>query len=230
MTDLIRVCVFDACGTLFDVHSAMARHAVAIGDNASGISKLWRSKQLEYSWVHSLMGRHIDFRHLTEVALEFALRSYGVEDQRIERALCDSYLMLDAYPEVVGVLQGLQRIGLTTAILSNGSPDMLLRGVQSAGIDELIEVCLSIEKVGIYKPHRAAYELATSSLDTKPSNIAFFSSNAWDAIGAHTFGFRTFWVNRRNQLEEYGLYGKVVRLQALDAVFEHIPVPTEYDQ
>src|SRR5262249_34261828 len=163
---------------------------------------LWRTKQLEYSWVHSLMGRHVDFWHLTQAALEFALAAYGVEDQRLRRALSDSYLTLDAYPEVVGALRGLRRIGLTTAILSNGSPDMLRRAVQSAGLESLLDVCLSIEEVGIYKPHRAAYELATSSLRMQPSNIAFFSSNAWDAIGAHTFGFPTFWVNRLDQPEE----------------------------
>ena len=223
----IRVCLFDAYGTLFDVHSAMAKHAAAVGDNAGEISKLWRTKQLEYSWVHSLMGHYVDFWHITQAALEFALQSYRIEDQRLRRALSDSYLVLDAYPEIVGVLQKLRRVGLTTAILSNGSPNMLRRAVQSAGLDELLDICLSIEGGGIYKPHRTAYELATSSLEMEPANIAFFSLNAWDAIGAHTFGFRTFWVNRLNQPEEYGLYGKVVRLRALDAVFGHITVPNQ---
>src|SRR5262249_18797212 len=225
-TTPIRVCLFDAYGTLFDVHSAMAKHAAAVGANAGEISKLWRTKQLEYSWVHSLMGRYVDFWRITEAALEFALRSYGIEDQRLKRSLSDSYLVLDAYPETVGVLQQLRRIGVTTAILSNGPPHMLRRAIQSARLEELLDICLSIEGRRIYKPHRAAYEIATSSLDMKPSNIAFFSSNAWDAAGAHAFGFRTFWVNRLNQPEEYELYAKVVRLRSLDAVFEHITVPT----
>src|SRR5215831_10259914 len=128
----IRVCLFDAYGTLFDVHSAMAKHAVAVGDNAVEISKLWRTKQLEYAWVHSLMGHYVDFWHITQAALEFALRSYGIEDQRLKQALSDSYLVLDAYPEIAGVLQKLRGVGLTTAILSNGSPDMLRRAVEAA--------------------------------------------------------------------------------------------------
>jgi len=214
--DLIRACVFDAYGTLFDVHSAVAKHAELLGKNSGEISKLWRTKQLEYSWVHCLMGRHEDFWELTGVALDYALAYYNVSDERVKSVLRESYLSLDAYPEVPAVLQRLRTAGLKTAVLSNGSPFMLTRAIHSAGLESLMDECLSIEQVGIYKPHAFAYEIVTTTLDVRPNEVAFFSSNAWDAAGAHTFGFRSFWVNRSKQPEEYGLHSKATILASLE--------------
>jgi 2-haloacid dehalogenase len=215
-------CVFDAYGTLFDVHSAVAKHAESLGKDAAEISRLWRTKQLEYSWVHSLMERHVDFWSLTSVALDYALAFHNVHDEQVKRRLLESYLSLDAYAEVPSVLQKLRGAGIKTAVLSNGSPLMLERAVKSAGLDDLIEKCLSIEEVRIYKPDPEAYTIATDALSILPGDVAFFSSNAWDAIGAHTFGFRPFWVNRSKQPEEYGLYSKVTVLASLEEGLDHV--------
>jgi len=220
-TQRIKACVFDAYGTLFNVHSAVARHAAALGAHSSEISTLWRSKQLEYWWVHSLMRRHVDFWELTGAALDYALAFYNVKDEKLQRALLESYLALDAYPEVPLVLRSLREAGVRTAILSNGSPSMLDNAVRSAGLGDLIHECLSIERIRIYKPDPAAYEVARSALGVSATNeVAFFSSNAWDAIGAHTFGFRTFWLNRSSQPEEYELNDKATTLYSLSNAVE----------
>jgi 2-haloacid dehalogenase len=214
-------CVFDAYGTLFNVHSAVARHANALGKGAAEISSVWRAKQLEYSWVHSLMRRHVDFWELTQRALDYALTLHRVSDDRLKRALMESYLALDAYDEIPSVLRRLREADIKTAILSNGSPFMLQRAVESAGINDLIDKCLSIEEVRVYKPDPAAYQIATSALKLQsPGEACFFSSNAWDVAGAHTFGFHAFWVNRSNQPEEYGLHKSVQRLSSLSDAIE----------
>jgi 2-haloacid dehalogenase len=215
MSDPIRACVFDAYGTLLDVHSAAARNAELLGGNSAEVSGLWRTKQLEYSWVHTLMRRHVDFWELTGAALEYALAFYNVHDEGVRRALSDSYLTLDAYPEVPSVLLRLKAAGLKTAVLSNGSPFMLERAINSAGLRDMLDECLSIEEVRIYKPAPSAYQIATASLSVRPNEIAFFSSNAWDAAGAAAFGFQPFWVNRSGQPEEYGLNSKAVILASL---------------
>jgi 2-haloacid dehalogenase len=214
-------CVFDAYGTLFNVHSAVARHASSLGKAAAEISNLWRAKQLEYSWVQSLMRRHVDFWELTQRALDYALALHQVSDDRLKRALMESYLALDAYDEIPSVLRKLRAADIKTAILSNGSPFMLQHAMESAGISDLIDKCLSIEEVRVYKPDPAAYQIATSALKLQsPGEACFFSSNAWDVAGAHTFGFRAFWVNRSNQPEEYGLHQKVKRLGSLSDAIE----------
>jgi 2-haloacid dehalogenase len=218
----IKACVFDAYGTLFDVHSAVAKHAENLGPDSIAISRLWRTKQLEYSWVHSLMRRHVDFWELTGAALDYALAFHNVHDAQLRDALRESYLALDAYSEVSSALENLRAAGLKTAVLSNGSPFMLDRAVKSAGLESLLDKCLSIEEVGIYKPDPAAYEIATKSLSVRSSEVGFFSSNPWDAIGAHTFGFRAFWVNRSGQPSEYGLQGEVTMLSSLAAAVDRV--------
>jgi 2-haloacid dehalogenase len=218
----VSVCIFDAYGTLFDVHSAAARHSELLGKNAAEVSKLWRVKQLEYSWVHSLMRRHVDFWELTNLALEYALAFHGVRDERIKELLRDSYLSLGAYAEVPAVLEKLKAAGMKTAVLSNGSPFMLDRALQSAGLSSLLDKSLSIEDVAIYKPDPAAYRIATASFSVEPGDVAFFSSNAWDAIGAHTFGFKPFWVNRSRQPDEYGLNSKATILTSLGDALKHV--------
>jgi 2-haloacid dehalogenase len=214
-------CVFDAYGTVFDVHSAVARHANSVGDAAAEISDLWRSKQLEYSWVHSLMRRHVDFWELTNRALKYALAFHKINDDQLRHALLQSYLALDAYEDTPIFLRKLRQADIKTAILSNGSPFMLQHAVKSAGIGGLIDQCLSIEEVGVYKPDAAAYQLALAALKMQsPNEACFFSSNAWDVAGAHAFGFRAFWVNRSNRPEEYGLHEKVKTLTSLSDAIE----------
>jgi len=198
----IKACVFDAYGTLFDVHSAVGRHASRIGEQADAVSNLWRMKQLQYTWLRSLMGKHVDFWRLTGDALDFALEAHAIDDAKLRDDLMNAYMGLDAYPEVKDTLQKLKRAGLKTAILSNGSPAMLESAVDNAGIRDLIDDNLSVEDVGIYKPVPRVYQLAVDRLGVGRDQISFQSSNAWDAVGAATFGFHVAWINRFGQGRE----------------------------
>jgi 2-haloacid dehalogenase len=191
----IEACVFDAYGTLFDVHSAVARLRARIGDRAEALSQLWRSKQLEYTWLRALMGRHADFWQVTGDALDYALACTGV-DTTWREPLMQAYLTLDAYPEVPDALRRLRAGGLRTMILSNGEPGMLRAAATSAGIAELLDAILSVEEVGIFKPHPTVYQLALDRLGVPPHQVAFQSSNGWDVCGAAACGLRTVWINR----------------------------------
>ena len=188
--DDIAACVFDAYGTLFDVHSAVAYGGAALGDKAAAVSALWRQKQLEYTWLRSLMGAHADFRHVTEDGLDYALAAHSVEDEALKARLMDLYLTLDAYPDAAACLEALRAGGLKTAILSNGEPEMLRAAVASAGLTNLFDAVLSIEEVGIFKPDPRTYQLAVDRLEVPAERICFVSTNAWDAAGAAYFGFR----------------------------------------
>ena len=196
----IRACVFDAYGTLFDVHSAVGRLRGQIGDElgdrADALSQLWRTKQLEYTWLRALMGRHADFWQVTGEALDYALARTGIEPA-LRAPLLEAYLALDAYPEVADVLRRLRAGGLTTAILSNGEPRMLEAGARSAGIERMLDAILSVEAVGIFKPAARVYRLAVDRLGVPAQAIAFQSSNAWDVHGAACCGLRPVWVNRQ---------------------------------
>jgi 2-haloacid dehalogenase len=192
----IRACVFDAYGTLFDVHSAVGRLRAELGDRGEALSQLWRTKQLEYTWLRALMGRHADFWQVTGEALDYALARTGV-DPAVRAPLLEAYLTLDAYPEVADVLRRLRAGGLKTAILSNGEPKMLAAGAHSARIDGLLDANLSVEEVGVFKPAPSVYQLAVYRLGVPPDAIAFQSSNAWDVHGAACFGLRPVWINRQ---------------------------------
>jgi len=192
----ITACVFDAYGTLFDVHSAIHHGGEELGDKATEVSELWRQKQLEYTWLRSLMGAHVDFWQVTAESLDFALSATGTENAELHQTLMDLYLTLDAYPEVKTTLETLKNAGLATAILSNGSPMMLDSAIQSAGLQPVLDLALSVEDVGIYKPDSRVYQLAVDRLDTPRERICFLSSNGWDARGAAHFGFHVAWVNR----------------------------------
>lgn len=192
-------CVFDAYGTLFDVHSAVQRGGSALGDKAGAVSALWRQKQLEYTWLRSLMGAHADFRQVTQDGLDYALAAHGVDDAALKARLMALYLTLDAYPDVAACLETLRAAGLATAILSNGEPEMLDAAVTSAGLTALFDAVLSVEEVGIFKPDPRVYQLAVDRLQVRPERICFVSTNAWDAAGAAFFGFRVAWLNRFGQ-------------------------------
>ncbi len=195
-------CVFDAYGTLLDVASAAAKCTDTLGDKAANLGQIWRTKQLEYSWLRSLMGEHADFWQLTGDALDFAMETIGVEDNALRQRLMDLYFTLDAFEEVPGVLKTLKDKGLKTAILSNGSPDMLNGAIGHAGIGHLLDAVYSVEDVGIFKPHPSVYQMAVDGLGLPPDRIRFLSSNAWDVAGASHFGFRVIWVNRYGQAPE----------------------------
>jgi len=194
--------VFDAYGTLFDVHAPARAARGALGERADAVSGLWRTKQLEYTWLRSLMGRHADFWQVTREALEFAMAAHGLDDPELRERLLGAYLELDCYPEVPGVLATLKRAGRRTAILSNGSPEMLRTAVAASDLGPLLDCVLSAEEVQVFKPDPRVYRLASEKLGIEPRSICFQSSNAWDVAGASSFGFRTVWVNRFGQERE----------------------------
>jgi 2-haloacid dehalogenase len=198
----IKACVFDAYGTLFDYASAAARCRDVLGDRFTALTALWRDKQLQYTWLRALQGRHADFWQVTGDALDVALETLGIAEPGLRARLMDLYLALDAFPEVPDVLRHLQAGGLKTAILSNGTPDMLDAGVRSAGIADLLDAVLSVEAVGVYKPHPKVYHLAVDRFGLPAADIAFLSSNAWDAWAASAFGMRVVWCNRYGQRPE----------------------------
>lgn len=198
----IKVCAFDAYGTLFDVAAAARQLRDELGDLWEQLAEIWRTKQVQYTWLRSLMGRYADFRQVTQEALAFAMDTVGLEDPALAERLMNLYDRLDAYPEVSDVLRTLKNAGRSTAILSNGSPGMLRSAVQAAEIDALLDDVLSVDTLQIYKPHPDVYALVTSRFGVGPSDVAFFSSNAWDAAGAAAFGFRVVWVNRFGQRRE----------------------------
>lgn len=192
----IRACVFDAYGTLFDVHAPVAREAVALGDKAEAVSRMWRDKQLQYTWLRSLMGAHADFSVVTADALDYALAAHGIADDALRNRLLALYRTLDAYPDAAPCLAGLRERGLVTALLSNGSPEMLSSATRSAGIDRLLDHVLSVEAVGVYKPDPRVYHLAVEATGAVPREVCFVSMNPWDASGAAYFGFRVVRLNR----------------------------------
>ena len=192
----IGACVFDAYGTLFDVHSAVGRGGAPLGEKADGVSDLWRQKQLEYTWLRSLMGAYVDFWQVTSDGLDYALAAHGVDDPGLHRDLMSLYLSLDAYPDVADTLQRLRAAGKKTAILSNGAPKMLNAAIESAGLGGALDAALSVDDLRVYKPDRRIYQLAVDTLDVAPGRICFVSTNAWDASGAAHFGFKVAWLNR----------------------------------
>jgi 2-haloacid dehalogenase len=203
LLDNARAVVFDAYGTLFDVHSAVARHAAAVGPEAARLSEIWRAKQLEYSWVLSLLGRYEPFWTLTERALDYAFARVSAADRSTRERLLDAYRTLDAYPEVAGVLDGLKRRRVRTGILSNGSPAMLAEAVTSAGLGSRLDAVLSVEAAGVFKTSPDTYRLVLGAFEAAPEEIVFVSSNRWDIAGAAAFGFRPVWVNRTGLPDEY---------------------------
>jgi 2-haloacid dehalogenase len=198
----IKVCVFDAYGTLFDVHSAVGQHVQALGSQADSISMLWRQKQLEYTWLRSLMGRYVDFQQVTAQALSYALQAHSVADAPLEQRLLLAYNQLSSYPEVITTLKQLREAGIATAILSNGSPDMLHAAVAHAGLSDLIDQVISVDSLSIYKPDPRVYQLAVDGFGVTKKHILFHSSNAWDVAGAVNFGFHVAWINRFSQPPE----------------------------
>ncbi len=198
----IRACVFDAYGTLFDVHAAAARCRADLGNKADPLSETWRQKQLQYTWLRSLMGAHVDFWQVTGDALDYAMAAVNLDDAAMRERLMDLYRQLEAYPEVPSVLRDLKEAGLITAILSNGAPSMLEAAVESAGIGSDLDHILSVEDAGIYKPDPRVYRLAVDRIGVSPNQICFMSSNSWDAYGASHFGFTVVWVNRFGQPQE----------------------------
>jgi 2-haloacid dehalogenase len=198
---MARAFVFDAYGTLFDVHAAINRHRAAAGPDADRFSEIWRTKQLEYTWTLTLAGRYLDFWALTERALDFTFARFPSVDKALKPKLLDSYLELDAFPDARATLRDLKARGEATAILSNGTPKMLASAVSAAKID--LDAVLSVDDIRIYKPRPEVYALVTKRFQLAPQDIVFVSSNRWDVMGANSFGFRTAWINRAKMPDEY---------------------------
>lgn len=207
--------LFDVYGTLLDVHSAITRTGDELGQQAASVSRQWRQKQLEYSWVYSMRGEYRSFRALTEAALDFALAAHGVQSAPLRERLLRAYEHLDPFPEVDETLNALRRRGVRLAALSNGDRDMLEPGLQAAGIRARLDAVLSVAPLQVYKPDRQVYELGRSWAGVPAGEVAFVSSNAWDAGGAAAFGFRTFWINRTGQPPEYDIPRRATILRGL---------------
>ena len=201
-TIAVRACVFDAYGTLFDFASAAAGCADVLGDKAAAVTALWRDKQLQYTWLRGLQGRHADFWQVTGDALDFTLETLGIADANVRDRLMSLYRTLACFPEVPQVLRRLKEAGFVTAILSNGSPAMLADAVAGARLGSLLDHVLSVEEVGVFKPHPCVYQLAVDRLGVPARAISFQSSNAWDAHAASAFGMRVVWCNRYGQRRE----------------------------
>lgn len=198
----VKACVFDAYGTLFDFAAATNGCRDLLGDGIDKLTELWRSKQLQYTWLRAVQGRHEDFWQVTGDALDFALETLGVDKPGLRERLMTFYLTLDAFPEVPAVLKRLKSAGLRTAVLSNGSPKMLDAAVRGADLADLFDAVLSVEEVGVYKPDPRVYQLAVDRLQVPAHAITFQSSNAWDAYAASAFGMQVVWCNRYDQRRE----------------------------
>jgi 2-haloacid dehalogenase len=198
----VKACVFDAYGTLFDFASAARASPDVPAETAERLSALWRDKQLTYSWLRAAQHRHADLLQVTGDALDFTLETLALTRPGLRERLLDLYLRLAAFPEVPQALAQVRAAGLTTAILSNGTPAMLAAAVGAAELNDLFDAVLSVEEVGAFKPNRQVYQLAVDRFGTPAASIAFVSSNGWDAHAASAFGMQVVWCNRYGQRRE----------------------------
>ena len=210
--------VFDAYGTLLDVHAAIARYRHEAGPEADRLSEIWRTKQLEYSWTLTLAGRYVDFWTLTQRALDYALARVPSVNKALRPKLLDAYFTLDAYADARTTLRALKAKGHSTAILSNGSPDMLNGAVDAAGIGGNLDAVLSVDVLKVFKPRWEVYALVTDHFSCQPSDVTFVSSNRWDVMGATAFGFGAYWINRNNRPDEYADFAPRQVLRNLTAL------------
>jgi 2-haloacid dehalogenase len=235
-----RACVFDAYGTLLDLNGAVAPVAARLGDRAQDLLRVWRGKQLEYTWLRSLMGRYADFETVTSEALEYACAVVGADAGDLLTPMMDAFFTLPAYDDAAPLLSALRGAGIRTAVLSNGTPAMLEGGLTAAGLRPLLDEVLSVEAVGIYKPSPAVYQLAIDTFgpakagrhDSGPpeggrhDSIVFVTANSWDAAGAASAGLRVLWINRTGAPVEH-LPGRpaaeIATLSAAAEIFGVLP-------
>jgi 2-haloacid dehalogenase len=198
----VRAVVFDAYGTLFDLASATASSRDVLGDRLPALAELWRSKQLQYTWLRSLAAQHADFWKVTEDALDFALDALGIADTELRERLMGAYERLGPYADARPALEQLKGAGLRLAILSNGAPRMLEAAARNAKLSDLLELIVSVEEVGTYKPAPAVYRRVVERMALWPGEVLFVSANGWDAYGAKAYGLRVAWCNRSGQPAE----------------------------
>ena len=197
-----KIYVFDAYGTLFDVDHACKEMAIQLGDNWDKLSSIWRQKQLEYSWLYNSMNEYDSFWKITKDSLEYAMNLLSINSVKIKNELLDLYFKISAFEEVEEVLKKIKKNKIKTAILSNGSYDMLNSAVKNSKFDELINEVISVDECKKFKPHRDVYNLVIDKFNINKKNCIFFSSNCWDIHGASNFGFQTVWVNRKKNIDE----------------------------
>ena len=195
----VTACVFDAYGTLFDVNSAAAKCKEKLGDKWEGFANAWRTTQLEYTWLRSLMKKYKNFWQITEDSLDHTMATFKI-DKNMREELLNLYKELVPYPEVKKCLDGLKSKKIKMAILSNGTPDLLKKLVESNNIQNYFDDIMSVENVRIYKPDSKVYEMPIKKYNCKPENICFLSSNTWDVSGGGVFGYNAIWVNRFNKM------------------------------
>lgn len=195
--------VFDAYGTLFDVHAAIARFKAEAGPDAERMSEIWRTKQLEYTWTLTLAGHYAEFWTLTQRALDFALARVPSVPKTLKPKLLDAYFQLDAFPDARAALNALKQKGHKTGILSNGSPAMLKGAVDAAGIGSDLDAVLSVDVLKMFKPRPEVYRLVTDHYGCQPADVTFVSSNRWDVMAGVSVGFHGLWVNRAKMPDEY---------------------------
>ena len=191
--------IFDAYGTLFDVNSAVEKCKNKIGDKWEGFANFWRTTQLEYTWLRSLMGRHKDFWKVTEDSLEKSMKVYEI-DSLMKNELLDLYKTLSPFSEVPSILKKLKEKNFKLAILSNGTPSLLNELVQSNNLDNLFDDLFSIEEVGIYKPDSKVYDMPINKYKIQKDEVTFLSANTWDVSGGGNYGYNSIWVNRNNNI------------------------------
>ena len=195
----VKAIIFDAYGTLFDVNSAAEKCKDKIGDKWEGFANFWRTTQLEYTWLRSLMDRHKDFWQITEDSLDKSIKVFNI-DPSMRNELLNLYKILSPYKEVPETLKTLKEKKFKLAILSNGTPSLLDELVKSTHLDNLFDDIFSIEQVGVYKPSSRVYDLPIKKYNINKSEVAFLSANTWDVSGGGNYGYQSIWVNRNNNI------------------------------
>jgi len=195
----VKAIIFDAYGTLFDVNSAAEKCKDKIGDKWEGFANYWRTTQLEYTWLRSLMDRHKDFWQVTEDSLDKSMKAFKI-DNSMRSKLLDLYKILSTFPEVKEVLNNLKEKNYKLAILSNGTPSLLNELVKSNNLDSIFDDIFSIEEVGIYKPSSKVYDIPIKKFKIQKDEVAFLSANTWDVSGGGNYGYNSVWVNRNNNI------------------------------
>lgn len=191
-----RAVLFDAYGTLFDVHAAARRLADRLGPHADELSAHWRSRQLQYTWLRACMGTYAPFWQVTGEALAWAMEAVGIDDAALRDDLLDTYRQVEAYPDVVPALETLRERNISRGVFSNADPAMLQGAVEVAALGELLDATISVDEVGTFKPRPEVYAHAVSRMGATPATTGFVSANGWDAAGAAAAGLRAVWVNR----------------------------------
>ncbi len=217
----IKAIIFDAYGTLFDVNSAAEKCKDKIGDKWEGFANFWRTTQLEYTWLRSLMKRHKNFWQITEDSLEKSMKSFKI-DTSMKNELLNLYKVLSPFKEVPETLKILKERNLKLAILSNGTPSLLTQLVKSNNIDNLFDDLFSIEEVGIYKPDAKVYDLPIKKYKIEKSQVAFLSANTWDVSGGGNYGYQSIWVNRNNDIFDNLDYKPINQIKNLNELINLI--------